>query len=55
MFAINGRQITTLKPLKFDFDSKPPKGEKNILVQEEVNKDCVIDVVSEIEEALSKQ
>ena len=42
-------------PLKSDFDSKPSKREENILIQEKVNKDCLINVVSEIEEPLSKQ
>ena len=45
----------TLELLKSDFDSKPSKGEKNILIQEDVNKDCAINIVSEIEEPLSKQ
>ena len=45
----------TLEHLKSDFDSKSSKREENILLQEEVNKECALDVVSEIEKPLSKQ
>ena len=44
-----------MEPLKSDFDSKPSKGKENILIKEKVNKDCAIDIVSEIEGPLSKQ
>ena len=30
----------TLEPLKFDFNSKSSKREENILLQEEVDKEC---------------
>ena len=45
----------TLESLKSNFNSKPSQGKENMLIQEEFNKDCAINVVSEIEEALSKQ